>query len=138
MLEKTNQPDPKHVFIEVESPGLLLPGLTVEDMKHGVSQIRNPIIARVFRELDLIEQWGSGVPGIFREAETLGLQEPIIEKIGMRVRFTVYLKEPVALFPQQSRKSLTGRGGGRVRGGDTGHPRPRYGFVYPSTDCCVV
>ncbi len=107
-------------------------------MKHGVSRIRTPIIAHVFRELDLIEEWGSGVPGICLEAETLGLQEPIIEKIGMRVRFTVYLKEPVALFPQQSRKSLTGRGGGRVRGGDTGHPRPRYGYVYPSTDCCVV
>jgi len=91
--------------IEVESPGLLLPGLTVADMKQGVSQIRNPIIARVFRELDLIEQWGSGVPGIFREAETLDLPEPVIEEIGMRVRFTVYLKEPVVPSPEQSRKS---------------------------------
>ena len=92
--------------IEVESPGLLLPGLTVADMKLGISQIRNPIIARVFRELDLIEQWGSGVPGIFREAETLGLPEPFIEEIGMRVRFTVYFNEPVAPLPEQSRKSL--------------------------------
>jgi len=93
--------------IEVESPGLLLPGLTVADMKQGVSQIRNPVIARIFRELDLIEQWGSGVPGIFREAVTLGLPDPLIEEIGMRVRFTVYLKEPVAFSPQQSRKSHT-------------------------------
>lgn len=91
--------------IEVESPGLLLPGLTIEDMKQGVSQIRNPVIARVFRELDLIEQWGSGVPGIFREAETLGLLEPTIEEIGMRVRFTVHLKEPVAPSLEQSRKT---------------------------------
>nr|WP_208597680.1 helix-turn-helix domain-containing protein [Desulfogranum mediterraneum] len=42
--------------IEVESPGLLLPGLTVEDMKQGISQIRNPVTAHVFRELDLIER----------------------------------------------------------------------------------
>jgi ATP-dependent DNA helicase RecG len=54
--------------IEVESPGILLPGMTVEEMKRGVSQIRNPVIARVFRELNLIEQWGSGIPGIFHEA----------------------------------------------------------------------
>lgn len=44
--------------IEVESLGLLLPGLTVDDFKLGDSQIRNPAIARVFHELDLIEQGG--------------------------------------------------------------------------------
>ena len=77
--------------IEIESPGILLPGLTIDDMKQGVSQIRNPVIARVFRELELIEQWGSGVPGIFREAAAQGLSEPEIVEIGMRVRFTVFL-----------------------------------------------
>jgi len=46
--------------IEVENPGILLPGMTIEDVKSGVSKIRNRVIARVFRELDLIEQWGSG------------------------------------------------------------------------------
>ncbi|MCK5681538.1 putative DNA binding domain-containing protein, partial [bacterium] len=44
--------------IEIENPGILLPGLTVEDMKQGMSKIRNHVIARLFRELDLIEQWG--------------------------------------------------------------------------------
>lgn len=52
--------------IDIESPGLLLPGMTVEDMKNGVSRIRNPVIARVFRELQLIEQWGSGAPHLCR------------------------------------------------------------------------
>jgi len=37
--------------IEVESPGILLSGLTIEDMKQGTSRIRNYVIARVFREL---------------------------------------------------------------------------------------
>ena len=41
--------------IDIESPGLLLPGMTIEDMKSGISKIRNPVIARVFRELRLIE-----------------------------------------------------------------------------------
>jgi Putative ATP-dependent DNA helicase recG C-terminal len=41
--------------IDIENPGILLPGMTIEDMKQGISKIRNPVIARVFRELELIE-----------------------------------------------------------------------------------
>ena len=80
--------------IEVESLGILLPGLTVEEMKQGTSRIRNPVIARVFKELHLIEQWGTGVRRIFTEALDLGLAEPKIEEIGLRLRFTVYLAKP--------------------------------------------
>ena len=87
--------------IEVENPGILLPGMTVEDMKQGVSRIRNRVIARVFRELNLIEQWGSGIRRIFSEAKELGLPEPVIEEIGMRVRFTVFFKEPLVPGGQQ-------------------------------------
>jgi len=79
--------------IEVESMGILLPGLTIEEMKQGTSRIRNHVIARVFREINLIEQWGTGVRRIFSEAKKLGLPEPKIEELGMRVRFTIYLAE---------------------------------------------
>ncbi len=79
--------------IEIENPGILLPGMTIEDVKQGVSKIRNRVIARVFRELDLIEQWGSGFRRILREAEELGLTDPVIEEIGMRVRVTIFLAE---------------------------------------------
>lgn len=54
--------------IEVENPGILLPGMTIEDMKSGVSKIRNPVIARIFRELKLMEQWGSGVCNILYQS----------------------------------------------------------------------
>lgn len=83
--------------IEIENPGILLPGMTIEDMKQGISKIRNPVIARVFRELGLIEQWGSGVRRMFREAETLGLPAPEIAEIGMRLRFIVYLAKTIPL-----------------------------------------
>ena len=83
--------------IEVENPGILLPGMTIEDMKQGVSKIRNSVIARVFRELGLIEQWGSGVRRIFKEAEELGLPEMKIVEIGMRLRFIVPLAEQIAV-----------------------------------------
>ena len=77
--------------IEVESPGILVPGMTIEEMRQGVSNLRNRVIARVFRELGLIEQWGSGVRRMFREASELGLPEPVIEEIGMHLRITVFI-----------------------------------------------
>jgi len=79
--------------IEVESLGILLSGLTIAEMKQGTSRIRNHVIARVFRELNLIEQWGTGVRRIFEEAKEQGLPEPKIEEVGMRLRLTIYLKK---------------------------------------------
>lgn len=83
--------------IDIESPGLLLPGMTIEDMKSGVSRIRNPVIARVFRELGLIEQWGSGVRRIFAEASEQGLPEPPISEIATGVRLRIYLQQPIPI-----------------------------------------
>lgn len=94
--------------IEVENPGILLPGMTIEDVKQGVSRIRNRVIARVFRELELIEQWGSGFRRILTEAKTLGLQEPVIEELGMRVRVTVFLAESLEIHPEGSRRDQDG------------------------------
>jgi predicted HTH transcriptional regulator len=77
--------------IEIENPGILLPGMTVADMRDGISKIRNHVIARVFRELNLVEQWGSGVRRIYSEARALGLPEPQIQEVGIRLRVVVYL-----------------------------------------------
>jgi len=60
-------------------------------IKQGMSKIRNQVIARTFREFELIEQWGTGVRRIFHEAEQLGLPEPEIVEIGMRIRLTIFL-----------------------------------------------
>lgn len=66
----------------------------------------NPVIARVFRELKLIEQWGSGVKRIFAEAVALGLPEPQIQEIANRVRFIIALAAPVSVAPSPA-DSLT-------------------------------
>ena len=86
--------------IEIENPGILPPGITVQDMKQGVSKIRNPVIARVFRELRLIEQWGSGVPRIFRETKEGGFPEPSIMELGLRMRFIFPLAKKIAIEEQ--------------------------------------
>ena len=51
----------------------------------------------MFRELDLIEQWASGVRRMFKEAEALGLPQPEIIEVGMRVKFIIYLAEPIEI-----------------------------------------
>lgn len=43
---------------------VLIPGLSLDDLPRGISRLHNRVISRVFRELGLIEQWGSGIPVI--------------------------------------------------------------------------
>lgn len=76
--------------IQVDSPGLLLPGMTVESMRRA-SRLRNPSLARIFREAGIMEQWGTGVQRVFEQVEEAGLPEPSVEEVMDRLRFTVYV-----------------------------------------------
>ena len=78
--------------IEIENSALLPWGLTIEDIKTGISKLRNPVIARVFNELGLIEQWGSGIQRIISSCEDAGLIPPLFEEIGPRIRVTLSKK----------------------------------------------
>lgn len=80
--------------LEVENPGLLPFGLTVEDLAHGVSKLRNRVIGRVFHALGLIEQWGSGVQRMIGACREAGLAPPRFEEIATRFRVTIFT-EPV-------------------------------------------
>jgi ATP-dependent DNA helicase RecG len=75
--------------LEVESPGLLPFGLIVDDLTHGISRLRNRVIGRVFHELNLIEQWGSGIPRMTAACHDAGLAPPELEEIGHRFRVTL-------------------------------------------------
>lgn len=44
--------------LNIVSPGGLPNGVTIDEVKLGRSEIRNKVIARVFKELGYIEQWG--------------------------------------------------------------------------------
>lgn len=74
--------------LEVENPGLLPFGLTIEDLRQGISKLRNRVIGRVFRELGLIEQWGSGIGRMIAACRDAGLPEPQLEEIGWHFRVT--------------------------------------------------
>lgn len=76
--------------LEIENPGLLVPGLTIPDLLAGVSKVRNRVIARVFREIGLIEQWGSGVGRMYDACQAAGLLPPLLEEVGTSFRVTLY------------------------------------------------
>lgn len=47
--------------VEITSPGNLLPTVDFNEMESGQSDIRNKVLAPVFKKLGIIEQWGNGL-----------------------------------------------------------------------------
>lgn len=76
--------------IEIESPGLLLFGLTIKDIKTGISKLRNRVIGQVFHRLGLIERWGSGITRILESCENCGFDAPIFEEIATHFKVTIF------------------------------------------------
>ncbi len=76
--------------LEVTSPGMLDTELTIEQMKTGLSRIRNRGIAEVFAYMHMIEGWGSGIPDMFMDAKQYGLPEPTLEDRGSDFRGNLY------------------------------------------------
>jgi ATP-dependent DNA helicase RecG len=80
--------------LEIENPGLLPFGLTIDDLPRGISKLRNRVIGRVFNTLGLMEQWGSGIQRMTAACHEAGLSSPAFEEIGTRFRVTLSM-EPV-------------------------------------------
>lgn len=76
--------------IEITNPGCLPFGLSFEAALSGISQLRNRVIGRVFRELNLIEQWGSGLERMISICRNQGMPTPRFEELGNFFRTTLY------------------------------------------------
>jgi predicted HTH transcriptional regulator len=130
--------------IEVESPGGLMPSLTVEEMTQGVSVIRNPVIARVFRELGLIERWGTGLPEAIRQLAEAGLPAPDIAELAVALRVTVHIEDQsVAPAGEPSDKAESrlrhiGTSGLRHIGTASGAYVPKLDVAVPKSAAAVL
>lgn len=69
-------------IVNIVSPGALPNIVTIEDILRGRSEIRNKVIANVFKEIGLIEQWGSGISRIMIACKKAGLKQPRIREGG--------------------------------------------------------
>jgi len=103
--------------LDVENPGLLPFGLTLEDLPRGISRLRNRVIGRAFHTLGLIEQWGSGIQRMTAACRDAGLAPPTLEEIGTRFRVTLWLEQIGAPTVDDTEKAILGAlrdGTGRV------------------------
>lgn len=78
--------------IEFFNPGTLLDDLTVDMIKTGnyKSHLRNKQIATIFKELELIEKYGSGVRRVIETCVAYGLPEPVYEATQGGMAVTVF------------------------------------------------
>jgi len=80
----------------VENPGMLPFGMTLDDFKAGVSRIRNRVIARVMRELGLLEEWGTGYRRVLEDCRAGGYPSPEGQELGPALR-VVFRPHPLTL-----------------------------------------
>jgi len=74
--------------VEIENPGILLPGLTIEEISDVLSHLRNRVIGRAFKELGLEEQWGSGIRRMVAACTAAGLPAPDFTEIAAHIGLT--------------------------------------------------
>ena len=72
--------------LEIQNPGMLPFGMTLDDLKAGVSKSRNRMIARVMRTLAMMEEWGSGYKRIMEACSASGYPEPEWQEFGSAIR----------------------------------------------------
>ena len=87
--------------LEIENPGTLPFGMTTDDIRAGISKIRNPVIARVMRELDLMETWGTGFRRMSEDCEAGGYPVPGWVELGSAIR-TVFRPHPAVIASPRS------------------------------------
>ena len=92
--------------IEITNPGALPFGLNLQDALQGVSQLRNRVIGRCFRELELIELWGSGLKRMISQCQKSGIAIPRFEELGHFFRVTLFNRREAVLVLHGWRKDL--------------------------------
>lgn len=97
-----------HDRVEIENTAILPWGLTFEDLKSGISKLRNPTIARVFHKIGYIEQWGSGIKRMMRACEEAGLEQPCFEEIGPRIRVTFFRRKIAPILLKDNDRIIVG------------------------------
>ncbi len=88
--------------VEVHSPGLLLPGITIEQMERGEveSKLRNPVLAGLLRDIPgYMERIGSGIRFMLDETKRMGLPAPQFRETSEFI--VTFHKAPALLTPQE-------------------------------------
>jgi ATP-dependent DNA helicase RecG len=94
--------------MELGNSGGLLPGVTLEQIKNGLSELRNPLIGDILFRCRLIEGWGRGIKEIIKECKAAGDPEPEFEcdenYFQVVFKFPSSLKPDVLLIGDQDKR----------------------------------
>ena len=80
-------------IVEIVSPGGLPSTLTIEQIYSGRSEIRNRVLARIFKEFNFIEKWGSGINRMINLCKEINLKTPEIKEMGDSISLVFYRSE---------------------------------------------
>jgi len=69
-------------MLEITSPGPLPDGLPLEELGTGRSEIRNRVLAPIFKDLKLIEAWGSGIQKIRQDLKDYPGIDLVLQEAG--------------------------------------------------------
>lgn len=80
--------------LEILSPGMVLSTISLDDIRtlKGVHESRNPLIARVLREVGLIREMGEGIRRMFNVMRSSALAEPEIDSDTIGFSVTLFHK----------------------------------------------
>lgn len=84
--------------LEVTSPGMLIGGVTIQELKDGCSRPRNRGIVNAFTYMKNMDQWGSGIPRLMENCRKSGLKEPELLEIGGSFRINMFRKTEIAKY----------------------------------------
>lgn len=77
-------------WLKIVSPGTIPDQITNADIQKGYSYCRNPNIARIYKELKVIDHFGGGINSIISWTDKLGLVRPSWEEKNNCVELTLY------------------------------------------------
>ena len=80
-------------MLEITSPGPLPEALSLEELGTGRSEIRNRVLAPIFKDLKLIEAWGSGIRKMHSELTDYPEIELVLQEAGQTFQVQFRKKE---------------------------------------------
>jgi len=93
--------------VNIVSPGSLPNNITMEDIFNGRSESRNRVLANIFKELGLLEQWGSGINRIINSSKEYGLPIPKIEEKNDFMDIEIVRKKEIPINQSTEKRSIT-------------------------------
>ena len=88
-------------MLEITSPGPLPDTLPIEELGTGRSEIRNRVLAPFFKDLKLIEAWGTGIRKMRNEVSEYPEIELVLHEVGyaFQVQFRKNRYQPKETLP---------------------------------------